>query len=249
VNARLETTAPAINPEQAIGQIAVALPGATAVFRRLKLDFCCGGQVSLRQSAAEKGLDLAAVVDELAGLRHGDAPVGLTAPVALIDHILARYHDVHRQQLPELIRMARRVESVHRENPNVPAGLAEALEAMEQELLGHMQKEEQILFPMLKSGGNPLVIQPIGMMRHEHVDHGGALAHVMTLTNDATPPAGACNTWRALYAGLTQFSEDLVNHIHLENNVLFPQFEPQLAVAPTPAPQASGCGTGGCGCS
>jgi regulator of cell morphogenesis and NO signaling len=189
------------------------------------------------------------VVDELAGLRHGDAPVGLTAPVALIDHILARYHDVHRQQLPELIRMARRVESVHRENPNVPAGLAEALEAMEQELLGHMQKEEQILFPMLKSGGHPLVIQPIGMMRHEHVDHGGALAHVMALTNDATPPAGACNTWRALYGGLTQFSEDLVNHIHLENNVLFPQFEPQLAVAPTPAPQASGCGTGGCGCS
>jgi regulator of cell morphogenesis and NO signaling len=250
VNARLETTAPAINPDQAIGQIAVALPGATAVFRRLKLDFCCGGQVSLRQSAAEKGLDLAAVVDELAGLRYGDVPVGLTEPVTLIDHILARYHDVHRQQLPELIRMAHRVESVHRDHPNVPAGLAEALEAMEQELLGHMQKEEQILFPMLKSGGNPFVTQPIGMMRHEHVEHGGALAKVMALTNDATPPAGACNTWRALYAGLAQFSEDLVNHIHLENNVLFPQFEPQLGVAQTTAPQASGgCGTGGCGCS
>lgn len=249
MNARLETTAPAINPEQAIGQIAVALPGATAVFRRLKLDFCCGGQVSLRQSVAEKGLDLAVVVDELAGLHYGDAPAGLTEPVALIDHIVTRYHDVHRQQLPELIRMARRVESVHRDKPDVPAGLADALEAMEQELLGHMQKEEQILFPMLKSGGHPFVTQPIGMMRHEHVDHGDALAKVMALTYDATPPEGACNTWRALYAGLAQFSEDLVNHIHLENNVLFPQFEPQQAAASAPAAQAGGCGTGGCGCS
>lgn len=240
MNARLETTTPAVNPDQAIGQIAVALPGATAVFRRLKLDFCCGGQVSLRQSAADKGLDLAALVGELAGLQHVDAPEGLTDPVALIDHILVRYHEVHRQQLPELIRMARRVEAVHRGNPDVPVGLADALEAMEQELLSHMLKEEQVLFPMLKQGGNAFVTQPIGMMRTEHVDHGDALAQVMALTQDATPPVGACNTWRALYAGLAQLNDDLINHIHLENNVLFPQFEP--------AQRAGGCGSGGCGC-
>ena len=243
MNARLETTAPAINPEHAIGQIAVALPGATAVFRRLKLDFCCGGQVSLRQAAADKGLDLDALVRELEGLHHGDAPEGLAEPQALIDHILVRYHDVHRQQLPELIRMARRVEAVHRGNPDVPVGLADALETMEQELLAHMLKEEQVLFPMLKRGGHAFVSQPIGMMRTEHVDHGDALAQVMALTDDATPPPGACNTWRALYAGLAQLNGDLINHIHLENNVLFPQFEEAAQ-----APQASGCGSGGCGC-
>jgi len=240
MNARLETTAPAtLNPDQAIGQIAVQLPGATAIFRRLKLDFCCGGQISLRQAAADKGLDLDAVLAELATLQRPRTLPELGEPGALIDHILVRYHEVHRAQLPELIRMARRVEAVHREHPQVPQGLAEFLEHTEQELLSHMMKEEQVLFPLLRAGGNAFVVQPIGMMRHEHVDHGAALERLAALTQDATPPADACNTWRALYAGIAQLSEDLINHIHLENNVLFPQFE-------TPQP-AQGCDTG-CGC-
>lgn len=215
-----------INSSQAIGQIAVQLPGATAIFRRLKLDFCCGGQVSLRQAAGEKGLDLQAVVDELSALQRPNDLPGAGTPAELIDHILSRYHEVHRAQLPELIRMARRVEAVHRSNPDVPAGLGDVLEAMHGELLSHMHKEEAVLFPMLRTGGNPFVPQPIGMMRAEHTGHGEALEQVARLTGDITPPVGACNTWRALYAGLAQFSDDLVNHIHLENNVLFPQFEP-----------------------
>jgi regulator of cell morphogenesis and NO signaling len=241
MNARLETTAPAgLSADQALGQIAVQLPGATAVFRRLKLDFCCGGQISLREAAADKGLDLDAVLGELAQLQRPTGVAGVSEPGALIDHILTRYHEVHRAQLPELIRMARRVEAVHREHPDVPAGLADFLEQMEQELLSHMMKEEQVLFPMLKAGGNPMVVHPIGMMRHEHVDHGAALEKLAALTHDTTPPAEACNTWRALYAGIAQLNDDLISHIHLENNVLFPQFE---------APQAAqGCGSGGCGC-
>ena len=229
MNARLETTQPepqAISADQQIGQIAVQLPGATAVFRRLKLDFCCGGQVSLTKAATDKGLDVNAVLAELSALQRPAIAPGLTEPVALIDHILSRYHDVHREQLPELIRMARRVEAVHRDNPNVPVGLAALLETAQEELLSHMQKEETILFPMLKAGGNPFVTQPIGMMRHEHVDHGAMLEKLAALTNDDTPPAGACNTWRALFAGIAQLNDDLINHIHLENNVLFPQFEP-----------------------
>ena len=229
MNARLETTQPepqAISADQQIGQIAVQLPGATGVFRRLKLDFCCGGQVSLTKAATDKGLDVNAVLAELSALQRPAIAPGLTEPVALIDHILSRYHDVHREQLPELIRMARRVEAVHRDNPNVPVGLAALLETAQEELLSHMQKEETILFPMLKAGGNPFVTQPIGMMRHEHVDHGAMLEKLAALTNDDTPPAGACNTWRALFAGIAQLNDDLINHIHLENNVLFPQFEP-----------------------
>lgn len=245
MNARLETTAPAtatLSADQQIGQIAVQLPGATAVFRRLKLDFCCGGQVPLAAAAAEKGLDVNAVLSELAALQRPNTLPGMSEPGALVDHILTRYHDVHRVQLPELIRMAHRVEAVHRANPDVPAGLGDLLEEIQQELLSHMQKEETILFPMLKSGGNPFVGQPIGMMRAEHVDHGAALDQLNALTHDATPPAGACNTWRALYAGIAQFGDDLINHIHLENNVLFPQFEAAPATA-------GGCGSSGCACS
>ena len=211
MNARIDTlhaTAPTtplpLSAEQQIGQIAVQLPGATAVFRRLKLDFCCGGQVSLAKAAADKGLDADAV-------------------------------------LAALIRMARRVEAVHRDHPQVPVGLADHLEAMHEELLSHMLKEEQVLFPMLKNGGNPFVGQPIGMMRAEHVDHGEALDKLNALTNDATPPQGACNTWRALYAGIAQLGDDLINHIHLENNVLFPRFEASAA-------PAQACATSACGC-
>jgi regulator of cell morphogenesis and NO signaling len=228
MNARLETTAPdTLSADQAIGQIAVQLPGATAVFRRLKLDFCCGGQISLRQAANDKGLNLPTLMQELVTLQRPRALPEAVEPAALIDHILVRYHEVHRAQLPELIRMARRVEAVHRESPHVPHGLADFLASMEQELLAHMMKEEQVLFPMLKAGGNAFVVNPITMMRHEHTDHGEALERLANLTNDATPPEGACNTWRALYAGIAQLNEDLINHIHLENNVLFPQFETQ----------------------
>ena len=230
-----------IDPSQAIGQIAVQLPGATAVFRRLKLDFCCGGHVSLDQAASDKGLDLQAVVHELSALQRPSELPDLGTPTELVEHIIARYHEVHRAQLPELIRMARRVEAVHRDNPHVPVGLADHLEAMHEELLSHMLKEEQVLFPMLKNGGNPFVGQPIGMMRAEHVDHGEALDKLNALTNDATPPQGACNTWRALYAGIAQLGDDLINHIHLENNVLFPRFEASAA-------PAQACATSACGC-
>ncbi len=243
MNARVDALNPAfaLSPQASIGSIAVALPGATAVFRRLKLDFCCGGQVPLDQAVADKGLALDAVVAELAALQRPTNAPAATTPAEMVDHIIARYHDVHREQLPELIRMARRVEAVHRENPNVPAGLGDLLEAMQAELLTHMHKEEAILFPMLKAGGNPFVTQPIAMMRAEHVDHGAELERLLALTNDARPPAGACNTWRALYAGIAQFADDLVNHIHTENNLLFPQFEPVAA-------GSGDCGSN-CGCS
>lgn len=243
MNARVDALNPtlALTPQATIGSIAVALPGATAVFRRLKLDFCCGGQIALEQAVADKGLALDSVLAELAALNRPVSAPEAATPAEMVEHIIARYHDVHREQLPELIRMARRVEVVHRENPNVPAGLGDLLEELQAELLTHMHKEEAILFPMLKSGGNPFVTQPIGMMRAEHVDHGAALERLLAMTNDANPPAGACNTWRALYTGIAQFADDLVNHIHTENNMLFPQFEPVAA-------DSSDCGSS-CGCS
>lgn len=222
--------------QQAIGQIAVELPGATAIFRRLKLDFCCGGQIPLSQACEQKQLSTAAVLEELARLDRPATQEAPQSPNALIDHILERFHAVHREQLPELIRMARRVEAVHRDNPNVPNGLAAHLEAMETELLEHMNVEETVLFPALRQGAQSGVGVPIQVMRDEHTGHGEQLERLMALTHDATPPPGACNTWRALYAGIGQLSDDLIQHIHTENNLLFPPFEVQ-----------KGCGSA-CGC-
>lgn len=216
-----------MNTTQSLGQLAVQIPGATAVFRRFKLDFCCGGQQSLAEACAQKGLDADTILSEIEGLVPVQVEPDTRSPSQLIDHVLSRYHEVHRQQLPELIRMARRVEAVHRDHPLVPQGLANHLETMEQELLDHMAKEEQVLFPLLKQGGHPMVIHPIGMMRHEHVSHGAQLERLVALAHQHQPPAGACNTWQALYAGTARLAEDLVDHIHLENNVLFPLFESQ----------------------
>ncbi|MCW5633596.1 MAG: iron-sulfur cluster repair protein YtfE [Rubrivivax sp.] len=219
---------PATDPRalRPLGRIAVELPGATAVFRRLKLDFCCGGQAPLAQACAARGLDTEAVLRELAALeRDGDTAVPQES-AALVEHLLARFHAVHRQQLPELVRMARRVEAVHRGHATVPAGLADLLEQMHAEMLEHMAKEEEVLFPLMQGAADPATtVQPIGVMRHEHVAHGAQLERLAALTHDYRPPADACNTWRALYAGARQFADDLVEHIHLENNVLFPQFE------------------------
>ncbi len=222
-----QSTAVAGQAQQSIGSLAVKIPGATAIFRKLKLDFCCGGQQSLATACAEKGLDAGEVLKALNALERTDELPPAPSASDLVDHILKRYHEVHRQQLPELIRMARRVEAVHRDHPQVPCGLADQLETMEQELLEHMTKEEQILFPLLKQGGHPMVVHPIGMMRHEHVSHGAQLERLAELTTQHQPPVGACNTWQALYAGTARLTEDLIEHIHTENNLLFPAFEGQ----------------------
>lgn len=227
----MHATASPAQANESLGHLAVQIPGATAVFRRLKLDFCCGGQQSLDAACSAKGLDAQAVLGEIRALQRHEATPEAPDATTLIDHILRRYHEVHRQQLPELIRMARRVEAVHRDHPQVPQGLAHHLETMEQELLEHMAKEEQILFPMLKAGGNPMVVHPIGIMRHEHVNHGAQIERLAALTTQHQPPHGACNTWQALYAGTARLTEDLIEHIHLENNLLFPAFEPASAQA------------------
>ena len=216
--------------DQSLSALAVALPGSTALFRQHKLDFCCGGQVSLRDAAAARNLDLAALERALSSLDRSTAPAEPQDPVALIDHILTRYHAVHRTQLPDLIRMARRVEAVHRDHPDVPAGLADLLEQAYQELTDHMAKEEEILFPMMRRGGSGMAQYPIRVMRQEHQGHGQMIDALMARTHDATPPQGACTTWRALYAGLATLVDDLMQHIHLENNQLFPAFEPPAGV-------------------
>jgi regulator of cell morphogenesis and NO signaling len=214
--------------DQPIGNIACDIPGATRIFHHHKLDFCCGGGCSLREAAAKRGVDTAVLTKELEGLRE-HASRGRdwrdASTEALIEYILRHFHDVHREQVPELLRLAKRVEAVHGDKPGCPIGLADHLAFMEQDLESHMMKEEQILFPMILRGIYAQSLPPILRMRHEHDQHGESLAKLEQLTNDITPPPGACTTWRALYGGLAQLRDDLMQHIHLENNVLFPMIE------------------------
>lgn len=210
--------------QRSLGEIAASLPGATAVFRRHKLDFCCGGGASLADAASAKGLDVAAIEAELAVL-DGDETTLPDSVEGLIEHILERYHAVHRRELPELRALAKKVEAVHAGHPDVPAGLSNLLAQMHGGMESHMQKEEQILFPIMRAGGNPMIVHPIAVMRHDHDGHGEELRTLAALTNDLTLPDDACNSWRALYAGLGKFAEDLTEHMHIENNILFPRFE------------------------
>ncbi len=206
-----------------LGDIAASLPGATAIFRRHKLDFCCGGSESLENAARRNGLDPATIETELARLSSEENLIPESVE-DIIDYILERYHQVHRRELPELHRLAIRVEQLHADHPAVPAGLSDLLARTQTQLESHMQKEEHVLFPLMRAGGHPMIVHPISMMRHEHEEHGEALKALAALTGDLTVPDGACDTWRALYAGLAKLVEDLTEHMHIENNILFPRF-------------------------
>lgn len=229
----LETTYDLL--DRSLGQLARKIPGATAIFHKQGLDFCCGGNKSLRRAAEEKNLDGDTIANSLlASASKGETPVTEAMPLPeLIDYILDNFHQVHRTELPELLRLANKVERVHADKPDCPHGLSDHLLQMVQELELHMQKEENILFPMIKRGTGSMVLGPISVMRHEHDDHGVALRDLERLTNNMHPPLGACNTWRALYLGLQKLRDDLMEHIHLENNLLFVKQEEQFNTSQT----------------
>ncbi len=225
MTARAQVHADTDFASRTLADIATALPGATALFRKEKLDFCCGGSATLRDAAEAKRRNLPGLTAQLQALAAAAAPAETPADTtALIESIETRFHATHRRELPELIRLARRVEAVHRDVATVPHGLADLLEKIATELESHMQKEEQILFPMMRNGGHPMIRQPIAVMLAEHDDHGENLRELEALTNDFTPPAEACTTWRALYAGARKLADDVMEHIHTENNILFPRF-------------------------
>ncbi|MBP8186876.1 MAG: iron-sulfur cluster repair protein YtfE [Comamonas sp.] len=217
--------------EQSLGQLARRIPGATGLFDAHQLDFCCAGNRSLRTATESLGIDPQPLVDALKNLEQRAATEpehdwSDASDTQLVEHLLVRYHAVHREQLPELIRLARRVEHVHGDREDCPHGLADHLEAMAQELDSHMRKEEMVLFPMITRGQGGMASMPISAMRSEHDDHGTELRRLAELTHNITSPRDACTTWRALYTGLRSFRDDLIAHIHTENNILFERFAP-----------------------
>ena len=207
-----------------VGEIAATLPGATAVFRNFKLDFCCGGDAILADAVRRRGLEIEAVEAALAALDPSDAVSAPEATGALIDHIVSRYHETHRRELPELILLARKVEAVHAAHVEAPKGIADTLGAIYAELEKHMQTEEADLFPLMRKddAGNSL---SVAQLRHDHDRHGELLRRLESLANGFVLSEGACRSWEALYAGSAKLVDDVMEHIHLENNVLFPRFE------------------------
>ncbi len=207
-----------------LSQIATQVPGATSILFGHKINFCCNGHKTLKEVLAKKGLneqELDSALEELASRSNAKQDWSLLENKDIIDHILSRYHQVHREQLPELIRLAARVQTVHGNHPLCPNGLANHLSNMQQELEQHMQKEESILFPMLTTDFPPMVQGPINIMMADHKDHIKDIEKIYALTQDLVPHSEACNTWRALYLGLQEFVSDFNMHIHIENNVLF----------------------------
>jgi len=211
---------------QPLGALAVAIPRATRLFRQYDLDFCCGGKQTLLRAVSKKDLDIDLIERLLAEIeQQPETSVNWqTATLTeIIHYIIPRFHDRHRQELPELVLMAEKVERVHGDKDACPHGLAVQLQTILDELTSHMMKEEQILFPMIVSGMGRQASGPISVMEREHDDAGNILEEIKRLTNNVTPPEGACVTWRALYAGINEFISDLMEHIHLENNLLFPR--------------------------
>jgi regulator of cell morphogenesis and NO signaling len=142
----------------------------------------------------------------------------------LIELILTRYHETHRREFPEAIRLARKVEAVHSAEPECPRGLADHLAFMADDLESHQRREEQVLFPMMLGGGSPMIHMPIGRMVAEHRDVEDQLARLRVLTHDHVPPPGSCATWQALSQACRKLDEDLCEHMRLENEVLFQRF-------------------------
>jgi len=221
------STTPTLTPGSTIGEIAVDHPLATRVFARHNIDFCCGGGRPLAEVCTKLGLTTEAVLNEIQQELASDEPQRRwdEAPLEdLIDHIVTAYHRPLDEELPRLEAMARKVNRVHGEKD--PERLAELLAvylALRAELEQHMMKEEQILFPMIRQGRGAMANGPVSVMIDEHDSAGNALHRLRELTNDYQPPEVACTTWRALWHGLAALETALHEHIHLENNILFPR--------------------------
>jgi regulator of cell morphogenesis and NO signaling len=207
-----------------LAELAVAHPAAAHVFYANHLDFCCGGRRPFADACRERGLDAGAILDEIRREDAASEPVTRweLAPLqALVDHIVNHYHRRLRESLTTLVPMARRVEERHREKVSCPMGLAMLLKCVQHSLLEHLDREETVIFPAIVRRTGARLTSPVYVMELEHEHLKSDLLRIRALTSDLTPPADACTTWRALYAGLQQLEQELMEHIHLENNVLF----------------------------
>lgn len=219
-----------------VADVVIANPAAARVFERHGIDYCCNGQRPLVEACRAAGVEMGVVQTELAAVRAaGSADETLVPPNdvgALIAHILATHHTYLRRELPRLNALMSKVVDAHSEAYPELSDVAVTLDELTADLLAHLMKEEKVLFPLVIEllGAVELptfhcgsVANPLRMMYLEHDRAGELLATLRDRTNGYDAPEDACPTWRALYEGLADLEVDTHTHVHLENNLLFPQ--------------------------
>ena len=223
-----------ITEQTIVGDLVAKDYRTASVFKKQGIDFCCAGNRTIAEACAKKSIDPALVIGNLE-----EVTTKTNNPVAdynswpldlLADYVEKKHHRYVQEKIVEIVPFLNKVASVHGGRHPELLEVQDLFRGCVEELTAHMQKEEQILFPLLRDGLLAQAAGPISVMEREHEEHGDNLETMVRLTDDITPPPFACVTWRALYTGLNQLREDLMAHIHLENNVLFPAVAMALEV-------------------
>lgn len=233
-----------LNATKTVREFATEIPNATRIFEKFGIDYCCGGSQALQAACRQANISLDEV---LRCLKEAEAnPPGAAANsglefqnaglAELIAHILVAHHGYVKQEVPRIKQLLFKVVAVHCAAHPELAAVQRTFSRLADELLSHMMKEEMMLFPYIEkleqatSAGQPAPVAPFGsitnpvrMMELEHQSAGDALELIRTLTSAYTPPEGACFSYKTLYSALKDFEADLHEHVHLENNILFPR--------------------------
>mgnify|MGYP001419951713 CR=1 FL=1 len=209
------------------------------IFKKYGIDFCCGGGISIQKACEKANINFEELERDLLNVdQNRDRATNYNSWKLdfLTDHIINVHHSYVEENIPLLIQYAAKVAKVHGERHPELLEIQNLFTLVATELSGHLRKEELILFPFIKKlvqakiegAGLPkaqfgTVDNPIKMMEAEHEEAGEILRKIAKLSNNYTPPEGACNTYRAFFAKLDEFEQDLHQHVHLENNILFPK--------------------------
>ncbi len=231
-----------ITTNMTVREVAMEVPQATRLFEKLKIDYCCGGNQPLTEACASAGIDVDNVMEMLAEVTESTSQESETFDYQsaslpdLITHIVNTHHVFTKSEMNRLQLLADKVLAAHGGNHPELIHLDELFTRLCADLKPHMFKEEQILFPYIvataeaadENGPVPVapfgtINNPIRMMMMEHDTAGQILRELRTLTSDYKVPADACVSYQTLYQALENFEKDLHQHIHLENNVLFPK--------------------------
>lgn len=228
------------NTQKEIGQFVAEDYRTAAVFSKYKIDFCCNGNRTIEEACSKKGIDsniLMNEIDAILNSNRGETIDYKSWPLdLLIDYIEKKHHRYVEEKIPVLRQFLDKLCRVHGERHPELLKINELFTASAGELASHMKKEELILFPfvkqLVKAKLNSEAVRapqfgtvenPIAMMKHEHDNEGERFRQIAELTDNYNPPADACNTYRVTFAMLDEFEKDLHLHIHLENNILFPE--------------------------
>ena len=223
--------------ETVVGKIVARHPNVARVFEKHQIDYCCRGGTTLIEACKIQGVNVDQIAAEIEQVQNSGESSDETnwneAPLTeLADHIVDTHHAFLTTELPRVSGLTEKVFNAHGEKRPELAKVKETFKLMREELESHMAKEENILFPAIRtldSQAGPQafpfgsVANPIGMMEHEHDDTGNALRRLRALTGDFVPPQDACPTYRVMLESLENLEQDLHLHIHKENNILFPR--------------------------